>query len=123
MGKRDHLEAAVVLLEEMGFAMVGEIHVGHVRISSTKPPLYGDLESDRCQLGGRLRMVLLGTGLRVTLGTRTACIYRADASDGDLSDMENVGTHDLAALRDAIAMRTWEKPRSVTRPTTISRCD
>jgi hypothetical protein len=84
------------LLLAAGWREAGATRTEHVRIPTSKVPVYGNTGGERRTLGGRPRFDLPDTDRRVTVGPKTTSFYRVD---GRLStDFKNFDTKNVDAI-------------------------
>ena len=77
-------------LRERGFVDAGLTATETVRIGTVTTPIYGGSGGKLVTSGGRRRLTLPGTDLRVTVGPRSTCLYRVVGSA--ITDMNTLAT-------------------------------
>lgn len=111
MPKANPIEAAVTVFEELGFLEDGATRTEHVRIGTSRSPVYGGTGGELRVFGGRMRMALPGTDIRATVGKVSVCVYRAAGKGQPAQDMRTFGTRELDMLREAVAALQGDAPK------------
>lgn len=98
------LAAALDALLAAGFIPDGRTRQEHVRIPTSKLPVYGQSGGELATLGGRQRLALPGTSVKATVGPRTLALYRVKVGGlGGAEGIATLDTSDLAGIEQALA--------------------
>ena len=103
LAERLHMEAVFDLLTSRGFVADGATRSETVRVPTSRSPVLGKSGGEVRTFGGRQRLALPGTNVRVTVGSRTVFLYRVFEPGGNIETIAHVRTHDVEELRIELA--------------------
>lgn len=93
----DRVEEVIETLKAHGFVADGFTDIQHVRIPTTRAPVFGGIGGELATLGGRKRFAR--NGLKVTVGKRTAYFYRVANGKLDPNFGKRFGTKDIRGIK------------------------
>lgn len=98
--ERRHREAVECFIEN-GFVEMGETASQTIRIGSASSPIVGHGKSGGTlsRIGGRLRLGIEGSGLRVTVGLRTTCVYEIQDGGRQPTYLATFNTSEIDVVR------------------------
>lgn len=100
LGERRHREAVECFLEN-GFVEMGETASQTIRTGSASSPVLGHGKSGGriSTIGGRLRLGVEGSNLRVTVGARTVCVYELQDNGRPPNYLATFNTAEIDVVR------------------------
>lgn len=98
----DRIQEVIEMLEAHGFVADGFTDTQHVRIPTTRAPVFGGIGGELATFGGRKRFAR--NNLKVTVGKRTTYFYRVTNKQLDPNFGKRFQTKDLDGIRSFLEM-------------------